>query len=112
MYDLTGDAFAVEGYIVKWHPFVTNLGVHPAYEIDRIVGRYNSPTDERTKPHTVYSLARPKWFNMFAVIRHVPLLALLVDAEYASASVAVTARSTTFDVFATPTGFLIRRGAQ
>ena len=111
MYDLTGDAFAVEGYIVKWHPFVSNLGVHPAYEIDRIVGRYNSPTDERTKPHAVYSLARPKWFTMFDVVKHVPLLAPLVDAEYASASGAVTARPATFDVFVTPTGFLIRLGA-
>src|SRR5882762_6882945 len=60
MYDLSGDAFYVDGYIVKWHPLVNILGLHAAYELDRVAGRYNDVADERTKPHTVYSLSRPK----------------------------------------------------
>jgi hypothetical protein len=108
MYDLAGDAFYVDGYIVKWHPLVNILGLHAAYELDRVAGRYNDVADERTKPHTVYSLAPPKRFTMFRLVKALPFLTPLVDAQYGSATFTAAGRRATFDVLVSTTGLLIR----
>src|SRR2546422_5652244 len=51
MYDLAGDAFYVDAHILKWHPWANFIGLHTAYELDRVTGRYNSVTD-RSEEHT------------------------------------------------------------
>src|SRR5260370_15522801 len=86
MYDLAGDAVTVDAHILKWHPWVNVLGLHTAYELDRVAGRYGNVTQERTKPHTAYALARPTPVDLFAIARR-RLLGPLVDAEYGSAPV-------------------------
>src|SRR5437870_10646331 len=58
MYDLSGDAFYVDAHILKWHPLASALGLHTAYTLDRVAGRYNDVLEERARPHTVYALAR------------------------------------------------------
>jgi hypothetical protein len=108
MYDLSGDAFYIDGYIIKWPAFMNLLGLHTAYELDRIAGRYNDVRDERTKPHTVYSLARPKPLNMYRVVKAFPPISLLVDAEYGSATFIAARRPATFHVLVSNTGLLIR----
>ena len=40
MFDLAGDAVYVDAHILKWRPVVNLLGLHTAYELDRIAGRY------------------------------------------------------------------------
>src|SRR5947199_7227047 len=67
MYELAGDAFYVDAHILKWHPWLNLLGLHTSYELDRVAGRYNAVADERTKPHTAYSLGRERWFDLFEV---------------------------------------------
>jgi hypothetical protein len=109
MYDLSGDAFYVDGYIVKWPAFMNLLGLQTGYELDRIAGRYNDVADERTKPHTVYSLARPKSLNMFRLVKAFPPLTLFVDAEYGSATFIAARRPATFHVLVSTTGLLIRQ---
>src|SRR2546427_7538355 len=65
MYELAGDAFYVDAHILKWHPWLNLLGLHTSYELDRVAGRYNAVADERTKPHTAYSLGRERWVGPF-----------------------------------------------
>lgn len=112
MYDLSGDAFYVDARIVKWHPYVNILGLHTAYELDRVTGRYNDVKDERSKPHTVYSLARPKPLDIFRLIKAVPPLDLLIDAEYGSATFTAARRPATFNVLVSTSGLLIRPTVQ
>ena len=112
MYDLSGDAFYVDAHILKWHPVVNLLGLHTAYELDRVAGRYNGVADERSKPHTVYSLSLPKSLDMFQLVKAFPPFALLVDAEYGSATFTAAGRPATFDVLVSTTGLLIRPAAQ
>ena len=112
MYDLSGDAFYVDAYIIKWPAFVNLLGLHTAYELDRIAGRYNNIGDERTKPHTVFSLARPKPVNMYRLVKAFPPIRLLVDAEYGSATFTPTVRPATFHVLVSNTGLMIRPTSQ
>src|SRR5690242_16390852 len=52
MYELAGDAFYVDAHILKWHPWVSLLGLRTVYELDRVAGRYNAVADERARPHT------------------------------------------------------------
>ena len=107
MYELSGDAFYVDAHIVKWHPWMNLLGLHTAYELDRVAGRYNAVTDEQTKPHTVYSLARNKPVDVFFLARRT-LLGALVDAEYGSAAFIAGNRPAEYEVRVSTTGLLMR----
>ena len=111
MYDLAGDAFYVDAHILKWHPIANMLGLHTAYELDRVSGRYNGVADERSKPHTVFALSRPRSLDMFQLVKAFPPLDLLVDAEYGSATFTAAGRPATFDVLVSTTGLLIRPAA-
>lgn len=112
MYDLAGDAFYIDAHILKWHPWVSLLGLRTAYELDRVAGRFNEVADERKRPHTVYSLARPKAVDIFKIIKAFPPFGLLVDAEYGSATFAATGHPASFDVLVSTTGLLIRPTAR
>src|SRR5256884_7367049 len=50
MYDFAGDAFYVDAHILKWHPLASALGLHTAYTLDRVAGRYNDVA--RSEEHT------------------------------------------------------------
>jgi hypothetical protein len=116
MYDLAGDEIYVDAHILKWRPLANLLGLHTAYELDRIAGRYHSVTDEQVRERTVYSLARDKPFNTFDLARRYWVLRPFVDAEYGSATFinARTAnrpqgsRSVTYEVRVSTTGLLVR----
>jgi hypothetical protein len=107
MFDLLGDAFYVDAHILKWHSFVNLLGLHTAYELDRVAGRYNDVAAERTRPHTVFSLTRARPLNLFAIARS-GLLGPLVDAEYGSASFVTATQPATYEVRVSTTGLLMR----
>lgn len=109
MYELAGDAFYVDARILKWHPFVNLLGLHTDYELDRVAGRYNSVSDERTKPHTTYELVppRPPLVDLFFLARR-RLLGPLVDAEYGSAAFVAAGGPAHYEVRVSTTGLLMR----
>jgi hypothetical protein len=108
MYDLAGDAVAVDAHILKWHPWVNVLGLHTAYELDRVTGRYGNVTEERTKPHTAYALARPTPVDLFAIARR-RLLGPLVDAEYGSAAFVPATTHAEYEVRVSTSGLLMRQ---
>jgi hypothetical protein len=116
MYDLAGDEIYVDAHILKWRPLANLLGLHTAYELDRIAGRYHTVRDEQTRERTVYSLARAKPFNTFDLARRYWVLRPLVDAQYGSATFITAtgagrqgdARSMTYEVRVSTTGLLVR----
>lgn len=107
MYELSGDAFYVDAHILKWHPWVNILGLHTAYELDRVAGRYNAIADEQSKPHTAYSLAKNKPVDVFFLARRT-LLGALVDAEYGSAAFVAGNKPAEYEVRVSTTGLLMR----
>ena len=109
MFDLAGDAVYVDAHILKWRPVVNPLGLHTAYELDRIAGRYQALGDEQTRERTVYSIARAKPFDLFDVARGSWLLSPLVDAQYGSATFINATEPATFEVRVSTTGLLVRR---
>ena len=41
-FDVAGDEIYVDAHILKWKPFANLLGLHTAYELDRVAGRYRA----------------------------------------------------------------------
>jgi hypothetical protein len=109
MFDLTGDALYVDAHILKWHPVVNILGLHTAYELDRISGRYDNVADERARPRTIHSLAEDKPFNAFDLARLLPLPPAFLDAQYGSATFVEAREPALFEVRVSTTGLLVRQ---
>ena len=107
-YQLAGDEIYVDAHIIKWHPYANMIGLHTAYELDRIAGRYQVLADEQAREHTVQSLARSKPIDLFQLARRSRLLSPLVDAEYGSATFIGAKEPATFEVRVSTTGLLIR----
>ncbi len=108
MYEFAGDAFYVDARILKWHPWANLLGLHTAYELERVAGRYNSVADERNRPHTVYSIGRARRVDLFDLARRYKLLGPLVDAAYGSAAFIAAKRPAEYEVRVSTTGLLMR----
>ena len=107
---LAGDEFYVDAHILKWKPLANMLGLHTAYELDRVAGRYVNIEDERAQPRTVFSLRQDKPVDIFDLRRRLPpLFKPLVDAEYGSATFMLADDSARFEVRVSTTGLLVRR---
>lgn len=107
-FDLAGDEIYVDAHILKWKPLANLLGVHTAYELGRVAGRYRDIGQERTALRTVYSLGHSRDVDLFDLRSRYAFLAPLLDAEYGSATfVPVTARSE-LELRVSTSGLLIR----
>jgi hypothetical protein len=108
-FDLAGDQLWVDAQIVKWHPWANAIGLHTAYRLERIGGRYRSLDDERTAPRTVDALhedALPS--DLFAWAGRRDWLRPLIDARYGSASYLAADTPATIDVRVSTSGLLMR----
>lgn len=108
MFDLTGDAVYVDAHILKWRPIANLLGLHTAYELDRIAGRYDALGDEQGRERTVHSLAIGKPVDVFHLARRYALLRPLVDAQYGSATFIGAQTPATYEVRVSTSGLLVR----
>lgn len=108
-FSLAGDELYVDAHILKWKPLGNWLGLHTAYEFDRVAGRYSDLEDEQTRPRTVFSLAADKPVDMFQLRRRFPLFAPLVDAEYGSATFILADDRLRYEIRVSTTGLLTRR---
>lgn len=106
---LAGDEFYVDAHILKWKPFANVLGLHTAYELDRVAGRYMKVEDEQSLRRTVYPLAEEKPMNMYDLRSRFPVLKPLVDTEYGSATFIAVEDWAEFEVRVSTTGLLIRK---
>lgn len=107
-FDLAGDEVYVDAQILKWKPIANMFGLHTAYELDRIAGRYRSIDHERSGPRTVFPLSRDKPLDLFDLRQRYTFLAPLLDAEYGSASYVVVSRPADIELRVSTTGLLMR----
>lgn len=110
-HELAGDEIYIDAHILKWRPIANIFGLHTAYELDRIGGRYQSLADERALSRTVHGLSSNKLVDLFGLRRRYILLAPLLDAEYGSASFVPVTKPAEFEVRVSTTGLLIRERA-
>jgi hypothetical protein len=107
-YQLAGDEIYVDAHIIKWHPYANMIGLHTAYELDRVAGRYHDIKDEKTAQRTIHALAREKPIDLFGIRKRYEFLAPVFDAEYGSASYVPVTKPAEFELRVSTTGLLIR----
>lgn len=107
-FDLLGDQIYVDARILKWKPIANLLGLHTAYELDRVAGRYVELAQEQSRPRTVFSLAQDTPLNLFHLRQRFAMLAPLLDVEYGSATFVLADRPALFEIRVSTTGLLIR----
>jgi hypothetical protein len=74
---LSGDQIYVDAHILKWTPMANVLGLHTAYELDRVAGRDDDLGQERSATRTVFPLGEERPVDLFGLRRR---YAALVDA--------------------------------
>jgi len=107
-FTLSGDELYVDARIVKWTPFANLLGLHTAYELDRVAGRYVELQDEQEEARTVFSLAPRRPVDMFLLRKRFPQLEPLLDARYGSATFATATDPASYELRVSTTGLLLR----
>lgn len=108
IYDISGDAIYLDAQILKWKSVANLIGLHTAYELDRVGGRYDDIEQERGGARTIYSLVNDRPVDLFSLRRRYTFLEPLLDAEYGSGTFAPVSRRATFEVRVSTTGLLIR----
>lgn len=107
-FEVAGDEIYADARILKWKPFANVLGVHTAYELDRLAGRYRSIEQERSAPRTVHSLAVDKPVNLFGLRQRYAFLEPLLDAEYGSAAYVPVTRPAQLELRVGTGGLVLR----
>ena len=108
VFDLAGDEIYVDAHILKWKPIANLIGLHTAYELDRVAGRYQTIEQERSAPRTVYLLREERPVELFWLRQRYAFLAPLYDAEYGSATFVQVLQPTELEVRVSTTGLLMR----
>ena len=110
-FELAGDEIYVDAHILKWKPYASLVGLHTAYELDRVAGRYHGIVDERAAARTIHALGPERPVDLFDLRRRHAFLSPLLDAEYGSASFVPVARPARLELRVSATGLLIRDAA-
>jgi len=108
-FEIAGDQFYVDAHVLKWKPVANMLGLHTAYELDRVAGRYRELEDERSAARTVYSLAPARDVDLVSLRRRYAFLSPLLDVEYGSGAFVPVTGPAELDVRVSTTGLLIRQ---
>ena len=105
---LAGDEIYIDAHIIKWKPPVNLFGLHTAYELDRVGGRYRDIEQERTAPRTVHALTHERRIDLFSLRQRYAVLSALFDAEYGSATFVPVTRPALLEIRLSTSGLLVR----
>ena len=111
-FNLAGDEIYVDAHILKWKPIANIVGLHTAYELDRIAGRYQELAQERAAMRTIYLLRDERPVELFRLRQRYAFLAPLYDAEYGSATFVQVKEPTELEVRVSTSGLLLREAAK
>lgn len=109
---LAGDEIYIDAHILKWKPVANALGLHTAYELDRVAGRYRDIEQERSAQRTVYPLREKRPVDLFDLRRRFEFLSPLLDAEYGSATFVPVNKPVELELRVSTSGLLIRETAK
>ena len=107
-FELAGDEIYIDAHILKMTPYANWLGLHTAYELDRVSGRYLNIQDEASQPRTVHALHPTRVVDLFALRRRYTFLSPFLDAESGSATFVAVSTPAELEVRVSTTGLLIR----
>lgn len=107
-FSLRGDQWMLSGHVVKWHPWLTALGVPSYHRLSRVSGRFADTAEETRHVPTAFTLGGERdrvweWFH-----RLDPVLPF-VEAAYGSSAFLPVDPRASFEVLVSPAGYFIRR---
>lgn len=105
---IAGDEIYIDAHILKWQPLANLIGLHTAYELDRVGGRYRDIEQERLAVRTLHSLNQEKVVNLFKLRQLNTFLAPLLDAKYGSATFIPVLQPAELELRISTSGLLIR----
>ena len=105
---IAGDEIYVDAHILKWQPLANLFGLHTAYELDRVGGRYRNIEQEREAERTIHSLSQDKPVNLFVLRQRHTFFAILLDAKYGSATFVPVTQSAELELKISTTGLIMR----
>jgi hypothetical protein len=111
-FSIAGDEIYVDAHILKWKPLANVLGLHTAYELSRMAGRYRDIGQERSAVRTIYSLGTERAVDLFEIRRRHDFLEPFLDAEYGSATFVPVTRPAELELRVSTTGLLMREAAR
>ena len=105
---LRGDQWEVSGGIVKWHPWLTALGLRSYHQPTRLSGRFARAAEQRAALPTVVPL-EPEvdwfWNGLYRLNPYLPF----VEAVYGSSAYVSAEPGVGYELYVTPSGYLIKR---
>ncbi len=105
---LQGDEVVIDAYVLKWKNWANLLGIHTAYRLDRISGRYKSIDQEKSNQRSVFAINN-KGSRGFADWRQeYSALSYLLDVEHGSASFVSAESTQSYQLEVTTSGLLLR----
>ena len=106
---LQGDQWSVSGGIVKWHPWLTVLGLKSYHREMRVSGQFSRLEQQRAHPPTIYPLQHPLIDRFWEVLYWADPALPLVEAVYGSAAYAYVEPGVIQELLVTPSGYMIKR---
>ena len=107
-YQIAGEQLYVDAHILKWKSYANLLGLHTAYELDRVGGRYFRIEDERNKTRSLYSLKPDRVVDMFDLRQRYTWLGPVLDAEYGSGTFVPATHPASYELRVSTTGLMMR----
>ncbi|MBI3321223.1 MAG: hypothetical protein HYZ91_03020 [Candidatus Omnitrophica bacterium] len=105
---LRGDQWVVSGGIIKWHPWLTMLGLKSYHKPMRISGQFSSLERQRLQAPAIYALepgVDRLWEGLYWVAPSLPF----IEAVYGSSAYVSVDPGITQEIYVTPSGYLIKR---
>lgn len=107
-FELAGDQWTIGGGIIKWHPWLTALGVPNYHQLSRIGGGFLHAAEERRQPPSVVELnggLGAVWWWLYRLDPYLPF----IEAAYGSAAFMPVDPAHVHEVAVSVSGYLIRR---
>lgn len=108
VFSLSGDELLIDAHVLKWKAWTNVLGLHSAYRLDRIMGRYAAITDEKNKQRTVFAINNNSDKGIAEWRQSYSALSVLLDVEHGSASFVKADIEKRYDLLVTTSGILLR----
>ena len=105
---LSGDQWAISGGIVKWHPWLTALGLRSYHKPMRLSGQFSDLKKQRAHVPTVYPLepgADRFWKALYWAYPYLPF----IEAVYGSSAFTYVEPNAVQRIYVTPSGYMIKQ---
>jgi hypothetical protein len=105
---LQGDQWVISGGIIKWHRWLTALGLKSYHKPMRLAGQFSQFDRQQAAPSSVYALHRDAdrvWEAFYWAAPRLPM----VDAVYGSGAYVYAEPGVAHQVYVTHSGYMVKR---